>query len=465
VTTGRSHTTSGALLAALVAFAAYAGPAGATPAAVSRPSLTAANGPLMARHHAHPGVQGQILHVVVIVQENRSFDNLFNAYPGANTVQSGINSLGQSVPLTAISLTVPYDIVHSVKQFSDAWDNGNMDGFDKQPITIYRHGYNPPPNPQFGYVPRSEAQTYWNMAGQYVLADNNFASNIDGSFEAHQYLIAGQSYNAGNNPNITPWGCDSSRGNAVGILNAQRQIVSSMFPCFPNAAGAPTYPTLADQLDAKSISWKYYAPVFMGSGANGYIWSAFDAVNAIRNGPDWRNHVISPPSTVISDARNNQLPSMVWVAPTLWNSDHSASGSASGPAWVASIVNAIGQSPAWSTTAIFVVWDDWGGWYDHVNPPQVDFDGLGFRVPLLVISPYAKRGYVSHVQYEFGSILRFAETEFGLTPMAASDRRANGLGADCFDFTQAPRPYMPFALPRGMDPRHQKPDYRIPDEQ
>jgi phospholipase C len=465
VTVERAYTASGALLAALTAFVGCAGQSGTTPPAASRPALDGVDGPSTARRLAAPDGQGQILHVVVVVQENRSFDNLFNAYPGANTAQSGINSHGQTVPLTAIPFTVPYDIVHGVKQYADAWDNGRMDGFDKQPITIYQQGYTPPPNPQFGYVPQSQAQTYWNMAGQYVLADNMFASNIDGSFEAHQFLIAGQSYNAGNNPSITPWGCDSSSNNTVGVLNSRRQVLSHMFPCFPNAVGAPTYPTLADQLDAKSISWKYYAPVYLTSGANGYIWSAFDAVNAIRNGPDWTTHVISPPATVIGDARNNQLPSMVWVAPTLTNSDHSDSRSVSGPAWVASIVNAIGQSPAWSTTAIFVVWDDWGGWYDHVNPPQIDFDGLGFRVPLLVISPYAKAGYVSHVQYEFGSILRFAETEFGLTPMAASDLRANRLGPDCFDFTQSPRPYTPFALPRGMDFPREKPDYRIPDTQ
>jgi phospholipase C len=107
---------------------------------------------------------------------------------------------------------------------------------------------------------------------------------------------------------------------------------------------------------------------------------------------------------------------------------------------VQSVVKAVGNSPAWSSSVIFVLWDDWGGWYDHVAPPQVDAQGLGIRVPLIVISPYAKAGYVSHVTYETAGLVKFAETVFGLAPMAAADARANGLD-DCFDFEQAPRSF------------------------
>jgi phospholipase C len=128
----------------------------------------------------------------------------------------------------------------------------------------------------------------------------------------------------------------------------------------------------------------------------------------------------------------------------LVDSDHPASGSTSGPDWVASIVNAIGTSSFWESTAI-VFWDDWGGWYDHVPPPQVGPGGLGFRTPALVISPYAKRGYVSHVQYETGSVDRLIEGVFRLKTLAAADARANDLD-DCFDFAQAPRAFSSFAL-------------------
>jgi phospholipase C len=414
---------------------------------------------------AHPnGAFGTIQHVVIIIQENRSFDNLFNAYPGANTSPTGLTKNGQTVPLSPISLTVPYDIVHGVPQFTAAWDSGKNDGFDGETIKIFKPSYTPPPNPQYGIVPQAEVQPYWNMASQYVLADNMFASNIDGSFAAHQYLISGQGYNSANVPLLTPWGCDSPSNNYIGVLSAKRRVLTHMYPCFPNSSGPSTYPTLADQLDAKSISWKYYAPTY-ATKTTGYIWSAFDEVSAIRNGPDWATHVISPPSTVITDAQTGQLPSMVWVAPDLVNSDHSSSRSITGPAWVSSIVNAIGLGPQWNSTAIFVIWDDWGGWYDHVAPPQVDLDGLGFRVPMIVISPYAKTGYVSHVQYEFGSILKFAEEVLTLNPMSKSDTRANAVDSDCFDFTQAPRPFAPFAYQRlGGDFRHQAPSNQIPDD-
>jgi len=154
-----------------------------------------------------------------------------------------------------------------------------------------------------------------------------------------------------------------------------------------------------------------------------------------------------------------------WITPTCANSDHAGCGSNTGPSWVASLVNAIGKSPYWSSTAIFIFWDDYGGWYDDVPPPLVDYDGLGIRVPLLVISPYAKRGYVSHTQYEHGSILQFAEDRFGLPRLAASDTRANSLD-DCFDFNAPPRPFVPIAAPHDEAFfRHQPPDLRVPDSE
>jgi phospholipase C len=451
---------AGSLIAATSVLAACAGRGAVTPPAPAGMEMSAHKHVRL----VHPnGAQGTIQHVVVIIQENRSFDNLFNGYPGANTSPTGLTKSGQTVPLSQISLTVPYDIVHGVQQFTGAWDSGKNDGFDSEAIKIFKSGYTPPPNPQYGIVPQAEAQAYWNMASQYVLADDMFASNIDGSFPAHQYLISGQGYNSANVPTLTPWGCDSPTNNTIGIISKKRRVLTHMYPCFPNSSGAPTYPTLADQLDAKSISWKYYAPQY-SNGTSGYIWSAFDEVAAIRNGADWATHVISPPATVITDAQTGQLPSMVWVAPDLVNSDHSSSRSLTGPAWVASVVDAIGLGPQWSSTAIFVLWDDWGGWYDHVAPPQVDLDGLGFRVPMIVISPYAKAGYVSHVQYEFGSVLKFAESVFSLSPMAHSDARANAVDADCFDFTQSPRPFTPFAFKQRVDFKRQAPSNRIPDD-
>ena len=158
-------------------------------------------------------------------------------------------------------------------------------------------------------------------------------------------------------------------------------------------------------MDHKKFDWRYYTVAETYGGPTGYYWSAFDAINAVRNGPEWTTgstpKVISSPGPqeVLTDAAAGNIPvGVTWVTPWLAWSDHASSGAAKGPTWVANVVNAIGENTAlWDTSAIFVVWDDWGGWYDHVPPKWLDYDGLGFRVPMLVISPYAKQGYVTHV--------------------------------------------------------------------
>ena len=139
---------------------------------------------------------------------------------------------------------------------------------------------------------------------------------------------------------------------------------------------------------------------------------------------------------------------MTWITPTCEESDHAGCGGGYGPSWVSALVNAVGKSKFWDSTAVFVMWDDWGGMYDHVPPAHLDVDGLGFRVPLLVISPYAKASYVSHVHYETGSLLRFAEDVFGLARLTAVDARANSPASDCFDFTQPPRKFVPIKAPK-----------------
>ncbi|HEU5479852.1 MAG TPA: alkaline phosphatase family protein, partial [Candidatus Tumulicola sp.] len=149
---------------------------------------------------------------------------------------------------------------------------------------------------------------------------------------------------------------------------------------------------------------------------------------------------------------NTVLPAVSWVIPDGVDSDHSNGGQDNGPDWVASVVNAIGESSYWNSTAIIVVWDDWGGFYDHVPPPQLDSVGLGFRVPLIVLSPYAKTGYVSHTQYEFGSILKFVESTFGLPSLGTTDVRANNL-TDAFDFNQQPRKFVPI---KTLNARHDR---------
>jgi phospholipase C len=201
---------------------------------------------------------------------------------------------------------------------------------------------------------------------------------------------------------------------------------------------------MRDLLDAKSLSWRYYSPPVLHD--TGSIWNAFDAIQAVREGPEWTTN-ISPEKQILSDVTNGTLPAVSWVVPDLQNSDHPGSGSTTGPSWVASIVNAVGESSYWDSTAIVVVWDDYGGFYDHVPPPFFDqWGGLGFRVPAMIVSAYTppvvSGTYVSHTQYEFGSILKFIEETFALGSLGTTDARATSIG-DSFDFNQSPHPFTP----------------------
>ena len=170
-----------------------------------------------------------------------------------------------------------------------------------------------------------------------------------------------------------------------------------------------------------------------------------------RNGPDWAGNVISPETNFITDVEGGTLANVTWVYPTSSNSDYSGSAGRR-PVWVTAVVNAVGNSQFWDSSAIFVTWDDWGGFYDPVPPPLLDYDGLGIRMPLIIISPYAlglknKKHVVTHTQYEFGSLLKFAEQTFGLSSLAASDARANVFGTDVLNFSQSPRPLSNFSAP------------------
>jgi phospholipase C len=208
---------------------------------------------------------------------------------------------------------------------------------------------------------------------------------------------------------------------------------------------------MANTLDAAKISWKYYVTKVLNAG----IWSPFEAIKYVRDGPDWNTDIIAPQTRILTDPGAGQLADVSWVTPSHPDSDHPGAHSPLGPSWVTSIVNAIGESSYWNSTAIVILWDDWGGFYDNAPPPQLDFRGLGIRVPCLIISPYAKQGYVSHTSYEFGSILKFIEEAYnlpnlGLTRDGYTDKRANSI-EDSFDFTQSPRPFKPIKAPVGAN--------------
>ncbi|MGC1380418.1 MAG: alkaline phosphatase family protein [Candidatus Baltobacteraceae bacterium] len=383
-----------------------------------------------------------IRHVVIVIQENRSFNNLFATFPGTDGTTTGKLSSGKTITLVKGDLKFRMDLNHTIQAFQTSRDGGKMDGFDQVGLANgRREGAHP-----FEYTNPAQIKPYWEMASQYVLAEHMFQTQGSSSFTAHQDLIAGGTLVAPDKSLVNlptclgetscVWGCDAPKGTRTSLITKADAIEprSGPFPCL-------TYATLRDLLDAKRVSWKYYVPPIC-CNPFGRFMSAFDAIKAVRYGPEWKTNISSPQTNIFKDVAHGELPAVSWLVPDAPDSDHPGPNADTGPEWVASVVNAIGKSSAWQTTAIVVVWDDWGGFYDNVNPRQFGYGSLGFRVPAIVISPYAKAGYISKTDYEFGSILRFIEDNWQLGRLGKSDVRARSI-ADCFDFQQRPRRFKP----------------------
>ncbi len=382
----------------------------------------------------------KIAHVVVVIQENRSFNNLFATYPGAKGATEGKMSNGRTVKLTKSDLAYRYDLGHSWTEFLQDYDGGKMDGFNLE--TGLGNGGHAGTAP-YRYVDPKQVAPYWDIAKSYVLADEMFATQGSGSYTAHQDLIRGGTDLDGKEsiidfPSHAPWGCDAPKNTTTSVLLLQTQKYlhyGGPFPCYK-------YATLRDLLDAKGLSWKYYSPP-VALGHSGATWNAFDSIRAVRYGREWNLNVTTTPNRFFRDIKDGELPAVSWLIPDLANSDHPAEGNDTGPSWIASVVNAVGESNYWNSSAVIIVWDDWGGFYDPERPPFRDHTGgLGFRVAMLVVSPYARKDRVSHTQYEFGSILRFIEDTWNLGRLGTSDVRATSIN-DCFDFEQKPRAFAP----------------------
>jgi phospholipase C len=414
----------------------------------------------------------QFKHIVIIVQENRTPDNLFHgldqALPGADIANSGLDSFGEDVPLLPIPLANTYDLGHSHENFLRMYDNGRMDGADIVQCEP-EPGTSCPAASQYRYVTPSDVRPYFDIAVNYGFANRMFQSNQGPSFPAHQFLLAGTSAPSPDSPDFAAenpkgtkggshdakTGCVAPPQETVALIGPGGQETKHIYPCFEHR-------TLTDLLDAASVSWRYYTPT------EGSIWTAPDAIRhmcvptgnpPVCRGPDWQGRggkIVLRPPEILENIKFKALRSVSWVIPSDKYSDHAKYNDGSGPSWVASIVNAVGKSRYWRDTVVLVTWDDWGGWYDHVRPPFDSTYGYyenGFRVPLLVVSPYTRKGYVSNVTHNTGSLLKFVETVFGLPlvpPGTFADSRADDL-TDFFDFTQPPRRFVPIAAPKSAD--------------
>jgi phospholipase C len=420
-------------------------------------------------------------HVVIIFQENRTPDNIFCSNPtfepGVDIATSGKDSQGKTIALTAVPLNSCYDISHTHMAFEQMYDNGAMDGANKEQGDFYGDCA-PPLNAQFKFADNSTGtvQPYFDIAAHYGFANRMFQTNQGPSFPAHQFIFGGTSAPTATSPvfadenmiDAAPAGCTAPKGQRVQVIGpkGEEYDLNPVFPCFNRA-------TMADLLDSAQISWKYY----LNTNLVGSIWNAPAAIRdlcvaqshgGVSNctGPDYVNKVISAQAQVLTDIANCDLPAVSWVIPNAADSDHALVNRGTGPAWVASIVNAIGTQATcpggdtyWDNTAIFITWDDWGGWYDHVPPYQVVAAGnwgagyvYGFRVPLLVVSAYTPAGYVNNQNLNFGSILNFIESNFGLGHIGTGDYAdAHALSPAAFFSLTAPRSFKSIPARYGAD--------------
>jgi phospholipase C len=376
------------------------------------------------------GGLAKIQHFVFIIKENRSFDTYFGAFPGADGATQGTISTGQSIPMTPMPDVTPHDLDHTSDGALTSMDSGKMDDFDLPAWGNVNGDYLP-----YRQFTQLGIPNYWTYAQKFVLADHMFSSVHAPSYPNHLYTIAAQTdgvleipYNhitAHGTRIIDPdWGCDADPFTTVRTLDANGNL-DAAFPCFD-------FETLADRLEAKGISWKYYAP---SKGERGYGFSTLDAISHIRNSDLWAEHVV-PTTQFVTDASSGQLPAVSWIV-SGFESEHPPNSTCVGENLTVAQINAVMQGQDWDSTAIIVVWDDFGGFYDHVAPPQIDGFGLGPRVPALIVSAYPIASHISHTQYEFSSVLKTIEERFKLQTLTERDRHATDL-TDSFNFDQQP---------------------------
>jgi hypothetical protein len=372
-----------------------------------------------------------IRHIVIIDKENRSFDNLFGTFPGADGAVAAHVSDGQTVRLGHTPDHTLLDIGHTADSASVAVDGGRMDRFDLLPGAIQNGG-----DIADSELRRSDIPLYWKLAKRFTLEDHFFSTISGPSFPNHLVTIAASSAGTVDNPHgqsHRSWGCDSGPKARVEVIDPSTGMEAPHPPCFD-------LPTMADTFERFHVSWRYYAP---GQYRSGYIWDSFDDVKHIRYSPLWSQFADVPDTRFASDARRGALPQVSWLVTDALHSEHPPYSMCVGENWTIRQINAVMSGKDWNSTLIVLTWDDFGGFYDNVPPPKESIFGLGPRVPAIIISPYARSHTVDHHPLEFDSILRFIEDDFRLPSLTALDRRAASV-ASSLDFSQ--RPLKPYRL-------------------
>ncbi|HEY9152011.1 MAG TPA: alkaline phosphatase family protein [Anaerolineales bacterium] len=369
------------------------------------------------------GTKTPIQHLIVLMQENHTFDNYFGTYPGVDGLPAGTCMPVDPTNPSNTNCVKPFhigdlpitDLDHSLATFQLQFASGKMNGF------VYAQNQrNIDGKIAMGYYDGSDIPYYWNLADEYVLFDRFFSSDHSGSPENHMFWVTAQS---GSNRIAT-----KGYGNDV--------------------------QTIFDELQASGVSWKFYVENYdpkinyrtvgnvTGNRESQVIWVPLLNFDRFIDNPTYASHIVDL-NQYYTDLQNGTLPAVAYIAPS-GASEHPPGSIRSGEKFVKALVQALLRSDAWSSSAFVLAYDDWGGWYDHVKPPQVDQNGYGFRVPVLLISAYARRGYVDHTQLDFTSILKFIEDNWSVAPLTQRDANANSL-VSAFDFSSPPR--APFYIP------------------
>ena len=438
----------------------------------------------------------KIRHVVVIMQENRSFDSYFGTYPGADGLPVRRGHFTVCVPNPATrTCDLPYHdpalvnigALHNAQAAAADVAGGKMNGFIAEAQHTTRHLH----TDVMGYHDAREIPNYWTYARDFVLQDHMYEPDASWSLPAHLFTISGWSATCSTS---NPSSCvnDDNQGNlgqhwagdaypSLGHIIYPRlnrrssSVVSAVRRAEKRHPWQPALPRSDDfawtdmtyLLHKRHVSWGYYVaagtqpdcaddaaacPAVAQSAGTPGIWNPLAHFDTVRR--DRQKSDIQSVANFYAAAAKGALPAVSWIAPNLAESEHSPAVITDGMSYVTSLINAVMSSPDWGSTAIFLTWDDWGGFYDHVAPPRVDENGYGLRVPGLVISPYARRGYVDHQLLSFDAYNKFIEDDFlgGQRLDPATDGRPDprptvrenvpSLGSLLaeFDFAQPPRP-------------------------
>ncbi len=372
---------------------------------------------------AASGVKGSatktpITHLVVLMQENHTFDNYFGTFPGANGYPAGAkmpvdpkNPGAGYVEPWHIGNSSITDLSHSAATFRDQFNNGKMDSFVSALNQRNQNG-----RLAMGYYDQRDIPYYWSLASEYVLFDNFFSSAKDGSFANHMYWITGQQ----------PISSQAGQDLASSLQNV---------------------PTIFDRLQAAQVSWKFYVQnydpsityrnvVSAGNRSSQVVWVPLLNFDRFIDNPELSSHIVDLNQYFV-DLRQGTLPEVSYIVPS-GASEHPPSSVASGERSVKNLIQELMRSSAWDSSAFLLLYDDWGGWYDHVTPPQIDKYGYGLRVPGILASPYAIQGKIDHTQLDFTSVLKFIEYNWGVPSLAYRDANANNF-LSAFDFSQTPR--------------------------